>query len=243
MANAVFADISSWQPAAIDWHAYAAWSRSGDGTARVIMRSSQGVGVIDTHFETYWRGAIAAGVGVIGIYHYAYPNLQPGVAGAVAEANYLHSVVGSRLRAQDFLMLDYEQHVPQAIAEWALAFLEQTEKNFGRLPKIYSYRSFIAEKLQDARLARYPLIYALWTHDANSRPPTPHPWPFYDALQYTDKGGAPGIAGRVDLNVWTAPAIQPPPPPNPEQELAALQARVDHYQQAYEAWLKSAPSL
>lgn len=202
MGNALLADISSWQPAQINWAAYVAWSKSGDGVARVIMRSSQGVGVPDPHFEEYWHGAVAAGVEVIGVYHYAYPNLQAGSPGAVAEANYLHEVVGARLRAQDFLMLDYEQNVPEATAAWALAFLEQTEKNFGRVPKIYSYQAFIAEKLQDARLTRYPLIYARWTFDPNNRPAAPHPWTSYEFLQYTDKGSVPGIAGRVDVNVF-----------------------------------------
>ncbi len=202
MSNALLADISSWQPVQINWPAYVAWSRTGDGTARVIMRASQGVGVPDAHFETYWHGAIAAGVAVIGVYHYAYPNLHPGSSGAIAEANYLHRVVGSRLRKQDFLMLDYEQNVAEATAEWALAFLEQTEKNFGRRPRIYSYQAFIAAKLQNARLARYPLVYARWTYDANSRPPAPRPWTSYEFLQYTDKGSVPGIPGRVDVNVF-----------------------------------------
>lgn len=215
MSNALFADISSWQPAEINWPAYVAWSRSGDGIARVILRSSQGVGAPDPHFEAYWHGAIAAGVEVIGVYHYAYPNLQPGTSGAVSEANYLHQVVGARLRDQDFLMLDYEQNVPQATAEWALAFLEQTENNFGRLPKIYSYHSFIVEKLQDTRLARYPLIYALWTFDPSSRPAAPHPWADYEFLQYTDKGSVPGIAGRVDINVLTGGHTVVPAPPLP----------------------------
>jgi GH25 family lysozyme M1 (1,4-beta-N-acetylmuramidase) len=202
MGNALLADISSWQPAQINWSAYVAWSRSGDSIARVIMRASQGVGVPDQHFEAYWKGALAAGVEVIGVYHYAYPNVQPGAAGAIAEANYLHRVVGNRLRPQDFLMLDYEENVAQATADWALAFLQQTEQNFGKLPRIYSYQSFIASKLQDARLARYPLVYARWTFDPNSRPPAPHPWTSYEFLQYTDKGSVPGISGNVDVNVF-----------------------------------------
>ena len=202
MSNALLADISSWQPAQIDWPAYVAWSKSGDGTARVIMRASQGVGVPDANFERYWQSAIAAGVEVIGVYHYSYPNLQPGSSGAVAEANYLHSIVGTRLRSQDFLMLDYEQNVPEATADWALAFLAQTAQNFATLPRIYSYLSFIQTKLQDARLARYPLIYARWTYDPNNRPPVPHPWTSYEFLQYTDKGSVPGIPGNVDVNVF-----------------------------------------
>jgi GH25 family lysozyme M1 (1,4-beta-N-acetylmuramidase) len=213
MKETRLADISSWQPTQIDWPAYAEWSSriyDDDGNvighdprqSKIILRASQGVGDPDQDFEVFWKAAVAAGIYTIGVYHYAYPNLQPGSAGAIAEANYFNSVVGRRLRAQDFLMLDYEQNVSEATAGWALTWLQQTEKNFGRLPKIYSYQSFIAEKLQDARLTRYPLVYARWTFDPNSRPPAPPPWASYEILQYSDKGVVPGIPGNVDVDVF-----------------------------------------
>jgi lysozyme len=202
MPDALLADLSSWQPTAIDWPAYAAWSRAGDGIARVILRASQGVGVPDQHFDAFWRGALAAGVDAIGVYHYAYPNLHPGPAGAVAEADFLRSVVGERLRPQDFLMLDYEEAVPQATSAWALAFLQHCEQQTSTLPRLYSYEAFIASRLQDVRLTHYPLVYARWTFNPDSRPIPPKPWTSYEFLQYSDKGVVPGIPGTVDVDVY-----------------------------------------
>src|SRR5690348_12590592 len=101
MSGGLLADISAWQPASIDWNAYVAWSRMGDGVARVIMRSSYGVGYEDAHFEAYWQGAIAAGVEMIGVYHYAYPEYN----NPIDEADWQRQVVGNRLRPQDWLML------------------------------------------------------------------------------------------------------------------------------------------
>lgn len=211
MGNALLADISKWQPAAIDWHAYVAWSRQGDGVARVILRSSYGVGYTDAHFEEYWAGAVAAGVEVIGVYHYCFPEFNA----PAAEADWQRKVVGKRLRKDDFYMLDFEENTPAATSSWAYGWLSHQEQQTGRMPRFYSYKALIVEKLQDARLAAFPLILAEWTYDPSSRPPAPHPWSHYEILQYSDKASIPGIGSRVDANVYVGihlPAPQPLPP-------------------------------
>jgi GH25 family lysozyme M1 (1,4-beta-N-acetylmuramidase) len=206
-----FCDLSQFQPQYIDWQAYKAWSASRDGISRVALRSSYGTGYKDQHFDAYRTGALDAGIDVILYYHYSYPNLNK----AQQEANWQHSVVGA-IRAQDLLILDIEENVPQATGAWAYAWLAQQESNYGgKLPGIYASSSYIQQRLQDARLARYPLWLANWTFTPDARPSCPAPWTSYQFLQYTDKAnGIPGIAGTVDANIFLD-KTQPKPEEKP----------------------------
>lgn len=199
MGNALFVDISSWQSASqIDWAAYAAWSRTGDGVARVLLRSDQGVNNKDTTFDQDWNAAVAAGVDEIFVYHYAYPNMNS----AVVEAQSMEAVVGGRLRAGDRVMLDLEQNESSA---WALAFGQEMARwhPTPSRPVIYDSLSHIQSYLTDPALATiFDLGLAEWTFDPNSRPPAPAPWTNYAWLQYTDKLVVPGMPGVVDANVF-----------------------------------------
>jgi len=193
-----YTDISAWQ-GAIDWVAYCKWASQWDGIARVAMKSTEGVGFTDPRFQANRAGALAAGIDVIIFYHYARPNINS----AIAEADWQHQVVGA-IRSNDVLMLDYEENVPQANAEWAYEWLSQQEKNYsGKLPTLYASSSYIKERLQDSRLATYPLTMADWQFSPDERPVCPLPWKSYEYLQYTDRAAnIPGIAGTVDADLF-----------------------------------------
>lgn len=201
-----FVDLSVFQPATIDWHAYKAWSAQGDGISRVAMRSSYGAGYKDQHFDAYRAGALAAGIDVILFYHYAYPSLNA----AMNEANYQKSVVGD-IRTQDILILDFEENVPQATSTWAYQWLSQQTINYGgKLPGIYASSSYIQQRLNDPRLAKFPLWLANWQFSPDARPPVPAPWTSYEFVQYTDKAtNIPGISGTVDANVYLGKETPP----------------------------------
>lgn len=194
-----FVDLSVFQPTTIDWQAYKAWSAQGDGISRVAMRSSYGAGYKDQHFDSYRAGALAAGIDQILYYHYSYPSLNS----AMAEANYQRSVVGD-VRTQDLLILDFEENVPQATSTWAYQWLSQQSINYGgKLPGIYASSSYIQQRLNDPRLAKFPLWLANWQFSPDARPLCPTPWTSYEFVQYTDKAtNIPGIAGTVDANVY-----------------------------------------
>lgn len=194
-----FVDLSAWQPSNIDWQDYKAWSAQGDGISRVAMRSSYGAGYKDQHFDAYRAGALAAGIDVILFYHYAYPSLNS----AMDEAQYQRSVVGD-IRAQDMLILDFEENVPQATSTWAYQWLSQQEINYGgKLPGIYASSSYIQQRLNDPRLVKFPLWLANWQFSPDARPPVPTPWTSYEFVQYTDKAtNIPGISGTVDANIF-----------------------------------------
>jgi GH25 family lysozyme M1 (1,4-beta-N-acetylmuramidase) len=195
-----FVDISVFNPTDIDWQAYKAWSANGDGISRVAMRSSYGVGFEDQHFAVYRTGALAAGIDCIFYYHFGYPEYNT----AVAEANWQQQVVGG-IRESDMIILDYEEEVQAATAEWAYDWLQHQETLYGRPPGIYSSSAYIETRLQDARLARFPLWLANWQYSPDERPAIPSPWTSYAAIQYTDRAtDIPGIPGAVDADIFLA---------------------------------------
>lgn len=187
-----FVDISAAQPS-IDWPAYAAWSKV------VAIKSTEGVGYTSSTFAAQRAGAIAAGIETILYYHYGRPDL---LNSPEVEANYMQGIVGA-IRESDIVILDYEVQTPHATADWAARWLAQQALNYGKLPGIYASDAYIRERLQDTRLAKYPLWLAYWTYDASSRPPCPPPWSAYYALQFSDRvTGVPGVPGTVDANIF-----------------------------------------
>lgn len=220
----LFADVSELQ-GSIGFGAYYNWAKQWDGRARILMRSSQGVGDPDALFEQYWSTARAVGIDCIGIYHYAYPNLHPGSAGAQQEADYFASVVGNRLGPNDWLMLDLEQNEQ---GSWALAFGQRLWAYYPQTPIwLYDSLSHIQTYFIDPALAALFLLnVADWTLDPNARPICPAPWASYVSVQFSDKYDVPGI-GPCDCNVWLgAPA--PAPAKGTHSDMAILQHPVDN---------------
>jgi len=230
---AQFCDLSQFQPQDIDWQAYKKWSAQGDGISRVAMRSSYGLGYVDTHFQTYREGALAAGIDMIIYYHYSYPQFN----NAADEANWQKSVVGN-LRTQDVLILDFEENVGEATSAWAYTWLAQQEANYGKAPGLYASTYYIQSRLQyDVRLARYPLWLANWQFTPDERPPVPAPWSSYEFVQYTDRAtNIPGINATVDANIFLGG--KPPMPPTPAQPTAyQLKEALDCWKSYFERTL------
>jgi GH25 family lysozyme M1 (1,4-beta-N-acetylmuramidase) len=188
-----FIDISSYNNS-VDWTTYSAWS------SMVAIKSSEGVGFVDSSLASHRAGALAAGINSVWYYHFSRPDTGND---PIAEANWQHFVVGA-IRPQDRVVLDFEVSDPRATADWAYRFLAQQEANYGgQLPVIYASTSYILRALQDPRLTKYPLWLADWTHDPTIRPLCPLPWTSYTAIQYTDQAiGIPGIAEAVDADVF-----------------------------------------
>lgn len=191
--TSIYCDVSAYQ-GQINWPEYVSWAKGQGYTPMAAIKATEGVNFTDAWYERNRQGALSAGVEKLLFYSYARPDKGNS---AQAEANYLHSVVGS-VRPQDALMLDIEVVPP---ANWAYEWTSQQDSN-GQTSVVYSYDAFIRAHLQDSRLTKYGLIMANYTYDANARPACPLPWKQYIALQYTDKATIPGIAGPVDANIW-----------------------------------------
>ncbi len=200
MAAPLFADISSWQPANIDWPAYVKWAASFNGKSYVSLRSSQGVGLSDRNYKGYVSGFLGSHGNVMFHYHYAYPEKN----GAVNEANYQFSIIGDlRNRTEDQIMLDLEEQVPQANAQWTYEWGVRARGLYNRKPNLYASDAYIRARLQDSRLPEiFTLTLAKWDFTPNERPPCPPPWKEYLAVQYTDRATVPGIGGRVDADIF-----------------------------------------
>lgn len=191
----IYVDVSAYQ-GTINWTEYVSWAKAQGHIPMAAIKATEGVGWTDPCFEKNRQDALQAGIEKLIYYSYARPDKGNS---AQAEANYLHSVVGA-IREQDMLMLDIEVIPP---ANWAYEWMSQQEANYSaEQVLIYSYDAFIRAHLQDERLAKYALIMANYTYDANARPTCPPPWKQYIALQYTDKANISGIAGPVDANIW-----------------------------------------
>lgn len=203
MTSPLLADISSWNT--FDAPTYTAWARQWDGIARILMRSSQGT-IRDAKFEQFWSDAVASGIDCIGIYHFGYPALHPNAA---QEASYFASVVGNRLRANDFIWLDLEQNESAA---WAHAFYDALPAALlQNKPVLYDsvshFQQFFAADLSlaakfDCALAAYP---PQWQNPPAAPPGWRCRW-----WQFTDNDTAQpriiqpvaGIAMPVDVNMW-----------------------------------------
>jgi GH25 family lysozyme M1 (1,4-beta-N-acetylmuramidase) len=215
MTQPLFVDISSWQPTNIDWPLYIKWASSFDGhTSIVSLRSSQGVGLFDKNYKGYKSGFLSNGGKVIFHYHYAYPQLNS----AVNEANYQFSIIGDlKVRPQDIIMLDLEEQVPQATAEWAYQWGIRARALYNRKPNLYASDSYVRNRLQDSRLPEvFTLTLAKWQFTPNERPACPPPWKEYLAVQYTDRATVPGIGGLVDADIYFGAGVPSVPTQPPE---------------------------
>src|SRR5262249_23597640 len=156
-------------------------------------------GFTDPRFTANRAGALSAGIDMIIYYHFARSGLGNS---PVAEANWQRNVVGD-IRANDLVILDFEENVAAATADWAYAWLAQQQANYNKQPGIYASSAYIQEKFKNARLASFPLWLANWQYTPDERPPVPPPWTSYEAVQYTDRAAnIPGIAGAVDASIF-----------------------------------------
>lgn len=211
MAFPRYVDISSFQPATVDWSAYVSWAKAIDGIARVAFRSSEGTGVGDANYVGYVSGIRTVDPNAVVIhYHYAYPQFNS----AQDEVNWMSSQVSKvGLKPQDIIMLDFEENVTAGTDDvWALAWLQAAKLAFGKAPVVYASMSMVQNRLQNSALAAYPLILADWT-GGTTPPASPHPWNDLWAWQYTDNlAGVPGFgSASVDANFYLATPAPPKP--------------------------------
>lgn len=214
MTSPQFVDISSWQPASIDWPAYVAWAKSFDGTSRVSLRAVEFLGKEDTHYQAYRDGFLAAGGDIVIHYGFVYPDRN----NATAEATYLAKVVGDlSKRPNDVLMLDLERNATTGgDVEWAFEWGTTAHASYAHNEiTLYASDSYIRANLPDTRLpGLFSLSLAFWQFNPNEQPPCPPPWKEYRYLQWTDKETVPGIAGTVDGDKFMGvegPVVVPPP--------------------------------
>lgn len=196
-------DVSAYQPK-IDW---AAVAKAGHRFA--FIKSSEGNGWVSKFFKAQWAGAKVAGL-LRGAYHFArWETAGSPVDDALDEAAHFYETVGDLGPGDLPPVLDLEwitgkKRDADELALWALTFLQETERLFGRKPIIYTGPSFWRYcLLPDKKNLSLELTqYILWEVDYNG-PLNPMngaetwKWTFW---QWTGSGACPGITGKCDLN-------------------------------------------
>ncbi|MEU2126392.1 glycoside hydrolase family 25 protein [Nocardia niwae] len=191
-------DVSSWQHtdgSLIDWFAV---KRSGHNFA--MVKATEGLNYINPYFVPDSLLMRAAGM-ARGTYHYARPNLPPEPQATM----YAAVVLGQNGPLDLPPVLDLENTGglgPAALIDWTHRYLNTVEALTGRVPILYTYPNFWHTAMADtAEFAEYPLWIA--DYRGNAQPEVPGGWSTWTFWQTTDSGAIPGIAGRVDLNVYS----------------------------------------
>ena len=170
-------DVSDYQKGIV-------WS-SVAGIDFVYAKASEGATWKSQEFASHCSGA----------YHFA----RMGANTPWAEFDNFMSVVGHwNLDLPVALDLEADFGISgQAATEWAIAWLQEAEREFKRRPIVYTSRRIITEKLSGgAGLETYPL----WTPRWGDQPVNLNPWGNWHIWQYTNKGIVQGVSGEVDLN-------------------------------------------
>jgi lysozyme len=204
------ADVSLYQ-GSIDWAVYKAAVSD-----RAIVKLSEGVNITDPTALTNCEGARAAGLEVEG-YHF-------GRLSSSASMNASLAIATAKTCGVQRVWLDFEDPSnpldPDGSAAWALAFLNAVEAA-GLKAGFYTYSGYVNRFTADPALAAFPLWLANYGPNNGLWPPTrpapscPAPWTSFEGWQHTSVASVPGIAGHVDMSLFTADI---PPPPAPESE-------------------------
>ena len=191
-------DVSGWDPG-IDWDAVA-----GDGISFVYIKATEGTYYTSDEFHSQFTGA--AGVGILrGSYHFA----NPSYSGAVEQADFFCDNGGTWRNDGKTLpgVLDFEWNPydggdcygmsAKELGAWVEDFASEYEARSGRLPVIYTSKTYWNECVDSDAGKNLPL----WVSDWGSTPPElPTGWSDWTFWQTADDGRVAGVDGDVDMN-------------------------------------------
>ncbi|HZQ48326.1 MAG TPA: GH25 family lysozyme, partial [Verrucomicrobiae bacterium] len=186
-------------------------SVKSDGITFAFARSTEGINYSDPDFPSNITNAKAAGV-VIGSYHFARYDQNPGLAGADAEADFCWSVISNYITKDGmsiFPMLDMEHATTTDQSAWANEWCYRMISNAAGngvvlRPIIYSNPSFAGNYLKNKSITQW----TLWMADVNQQtnaqniaPPTA-PWSDWSFFQYATTIHVAGVSGDIDRDVF-----------------------------------------
>ncbi|MFR9750414.1 glycoside hydrolase family 25 protein [Nocardia sp. 004] len=191
-------DVSSWQHGGgslINWFAV-----KSAGYDFAMVKATEGLSYINPYYVPDSLMIRAAGLSR-GTYHYARPNLPPEPQAVL----YAAVALGQNGPYDLPPVLDLEHTGglgPAALIDWTRRYLSTVQALTGRVPIIYTYPSFWRTAMADTtEFANHPLWIA--DYRGNPQPEVPGGWRTWTFWQTTDSGSIPGIAGPVDLNVYS----------------------------------------
>src|ERR1700756_2017021 len=134
-------DVSDYQ-GTINWT-----SVKNAGITFAFAKATEGITVTDSQFSNYMTNGEAADV-YMGAYHFAHPDNNSTISGAISEANHFLSVAQSYIKTcQMPPVLDYELDVSSSMswsvqAQWVEAWCNTVQNATGIVPIIYSGNVF-----------------------------------------------------------------------------------------------------
>lgn len=216
-------DISKWQSVG-----------TGDQAADfVICKATEGTGYVDPSCDKHYQRAKQQGK-LLGVYHFARPDLNKGVDGARREAQFFVKNIKGYIK-EAILALDYER-APYS-DDWAYAFAEEVHKETGVWPMLYASASKIngfkwpkTAKECGLWIAGYPSKYDVKNPpepSVDDMPYKPGDWKFWVIWQYTSSDGTlDRDIANIDRTAWmkyanpggTTPDPTPAPAPAPAKK-------------------------
>ncbi len=207
-------DVSHYQ-SVINWSNVA-----GGGITFAWCKGTEGLGYVDPTFVSNVVHAKAANI-PIGLYHFAHPDNNIGLAGADAEAAFFWSTISNYVLAdgQSLMpMLDYETAPGGSytkatssawVNEWCQDIVNYGASNGLRItPVVYTYTSFSTTWL-DTSVTNWPLWMASYNNrnPQTGNPSSTSPWSTWQFWQYSSSLTVPGINnGSCDTDVYNGTA-------------------------------------
>ena len=192
------------------------WQGVGTGDSAkdfVICKATEGTGYVDPKCDKHYQRAKGKGK-LLGVYHFARPDLNTGTNGAKAEAAYFINNVKGYIK-QAILVLDWEQPGTTGQVSWAKTWLDEVYRLTGVRPLIYMSASVVNGNNWSSISGNYGLWIAGYPTQYNVKnPPTPTTgampykigaWKFWAIWQYSSGAGTLDYnIANMDANGWKA---------------------------------------
>lgn len=182
------------------------WQSVGTGDSAkdfLIIKATEGVGYVDHNCDKHYQRAKGQGK-LLGVYHFARPDLNKGTDGAKREAQFFYNNCKNYI-GEAIVVLDWEQSGTTGQTDWAKAWLDEVYRLTTVRPLIYMSASVVNNNNWSAISGNYGLWIAGYPNAYNVKnPPTPTvknmpykigSWKFWAIWQYSSS------AGTLDRNI------------------------------------------
>ena len=213
-------DVSHWQ-GTVNWTSVAS-----DGIDFAWCKAAEDTGYVDAFYVRNQTNGVNNGV-LMGGYHYARPDQNPGAAGAAAEANHFWNVISNYVKGSNtYLMPMLDVEAPEVatvtpvftkatLSQWANAFNSNlvsraAAQGIAIKPVIYTGVSYSSTWF-DSTVTNWTLWMANWPTAPNPQTGAPSgtaPWATanWAVWQYMATGTVAGVTGNCDRDVFNGTA-------------------------------------